>query len=147
MLSLLFSLFMRRQLNQSQENSQDGLSRFIPSSMLDTRDTIATTALLGSITGSLYFSVVNPSYLLSLVFCFLQLNAVLFYFFGVVYTPGSQSGSQLLSSARSSLGSLRDRVQTTIAGQAIQTGYTRMVSGINERIGSNNNNNINRTQQ
>jgi hypothetical protein len=78
--------------------------------MLDTRDTLATTFLLASISGSIYFSSVNPSYLLSLLFCFLQINAVLFYFFGVVYTPGSESGSQLLSSARSSLGSLRDRV-------------------------------------
>ena len=31
---------------------------------------------------SLYFSVIDPSYLLSLLFCFLQMNAILFYFFG-----------------------------------------------------------------
>jgi hypothetical protein len=69
MLSLLFALFMRRHLNS--EAPSDGLSRFIPSSMVDTRDTLATTFLLASISGSIYFSAVNPSYLLSLLFCFL----------------------------------------------------------------------------
>jgi len=116
MISLLFALFMRRHLNTEPETSSDGLSRFIPSSMLDTRDTLATTFLLASISGSLYFSTVNPSYVLSLIFCFLQMNAVLFYFFGVFYNPVSYNGADLMQSARSSLGNLRDRVQTTIAG-------------------------------
>ena len=72
MLSLLFSLFMRRSLNATGESGNDfGLNRFIPNSMTAARDHIATGALLGSVALSLYFSVINPSYLLSLFFCFL----------------------------------------------------------------------------
>ena len=40
--------------------------------MTGVRDQIATTALLGSVAMSLYFSVMDPSYLMSLLFCFIQ---------------------------------------------------------------------------
>jgi hypothetical protein len=75
MLTLLFSLFLRRSLNATGESSNDyGLNRFIPNSMTAARDQIATGALLGSVVFSLYFSVINPSYILSLFFCFLQVR-------------------------------------------------------------------------
>jgi len=41
---------------------------------------IQTGVLLGSIILSLYFSVISESYLLSLLFCFIQLNSVVLFF-------------------------------------------------------------------
>jgi hypothetical protein len=102
--------------------------------MLDTRDTLATTFLLASISGSLYFSAVNPSYLLSLLFCFLEFNAVLFYFFGVIYTPGSTQTGNLITSARETMSNIGQRVQSSLAGAVIQNGYTRMVNGISSTV-------------
>ena len=95
MLSLLFSLFMRRNLQETPEVSQDGLSRYLPTSLTAARDQIATTALLASVAMSLYFSVIDPSYLLSLLFCFLQMNAILFYFFGAFPLGDLYRGSNI----------------------------------------------------
>jgi len=68
MLSLLFALFLRRNLGAP----ADPLTPFIPGSLLDTRDIIATSGLLLSVAFSLYFSVVDNSYIFSLIFCILQ---------------------------------------------------------------------------
>jgi len=136
MLSLLFSLFMRRHLSASPDGANpDGLSGYLPQSLLLTRgDFFATTALLSSIALSLYFSTINPSYLLSLLFCFLQLNAVLFYFFGFTLANGD-SARGLYEDARDGISRVTERVQNTVTGQVIQNGYTRMVNGLS----SNNN--------
>lgn len=110
MLTLLFSLFLRRNLQSDGQN--DGLSRLIPNSMAAGRDQLATGALLGSVALSLYFSVVNPSYILSLIFCFLQMNAVLFYFFGAFPLGDALSGSSLGSASRQGYSSLENAART-----------------------------------
>lgn len=97
--------------------------------MLTSRDAIATTALLASIGGSIYFSQVHSSYIWSLLFCFLQMNAVMFYFFGITFANGD-STRELFSEARSAVSNIGSRMQSTITGQVISNGYTRMVNGI-----------------
>lgn len=120
MLSLLFSLFIRRQLSASPEGTPaDPLSQYLPQSLLMSRgDFIATTALLSSIVLSLYFSTIHPSYLLSLIFCFLQLNAVLFYFFGFTMANG-ESARGLFDDARDGVRRVTERVQNTVTGRVI----------------------------
>lgn len=44
------------------------------------KNLIASLVLLGSIAMSLYFSLIAPSYLMSLIFCCIQLNAILYFF-------------------------------------------------------------------
>ena len=92
-------------------------------------DFFATTALLSSIALSLYFSTIHPSYLLSLIFCFLQLNAVLFYFFGFTMANG-ESARGLYEDARDGVRRISERVTNTVTGRVIQNGYTRMVNGL-----------------
>ena len=41
----------------------------------------ASLLLISSMLLALYFSLINPKYVLSLLFCLLELNAVVFYFF------------------------------------------------------------------
>ena len=45
------------------------------------KNRVKTGVLLGSMLFSLYFALISGSYLLSLFFCFLQLNAVVLFFF------------------------------------------------------------------
>jgi len=120
MLSLLFALFMRRQLSsEGQTLPTDPVSSYLPSSILMSRgDFLTSTALLGSIAFSLYFSTINPSYILSLIFCFLQLNAVLFYFFGFTMANG-ESARGLYEDARDGVRRISERVSNTVTGRVI----------------------------
>merc|ERR1712226_1386709 len=41
---------------------------------------VRTVVLFGSMIGSLWFSLVNSSYIMSLIFCVIEFNAILLYF-------------------------------------------------------------------
>ena len=68
---------------------------------------------------------------MSLIFCFLQLNAVLFYFFGFTLANGD-SARGLYDEARDGLSRVSERVRNTVTGRVIQNGYTRMVNGLSQ---------------
>jgi len=48
--------------------------------MFEKQNMVKTLTLLGSMFCSLFFSLVWPSYLLSLFFCIVELNAIMLYF-------------------------------------------------------------------
>lgn len=61
----------------------------------------ASLFLIVSILCALYFSVINPKYLWSLIFCIFELNAVLFYFFNTTAISWEQlkQGCSMFGSA------------------------------------------------
>jgi hypothetical protein len=83
--------------------------------------------------------------LLSLIFCFLQLNAVLFYFFGFTMANG-ESARGLYDDARDGVRQISERVTNTVTGRVIQNGYTKMVNGLGQNHPNRDSQNTQNTQ-
>eukprot|EP00347_Sterkiella_histriomuscorum_P008562 403344619 len=65
--------------------------------MGESKNIVASTVLIISIVMSLYFSIVSSSYLMSLIFCFIQLNAVILFFFNTF--PAGKAGMKMAHGA------------------------------------------------
>ena len=76
-------------------------------SLFVSKNLYASIALLSSIILALYFSLVQGSYIFSLIFCLVELNAVLFFFFntGVTLTQLKWFCATLFGAAKSQMGS------------------------------------------